>query len=294
MLRTFALALLAALAPVAAQTGAPANPYDQPMPNPTVWPECAAGQIEVMLLGTAHLANKSGDAYTVDVPDVLAPKLQAQLQDLTDRLATFAPQHVMVEWVWGEETALADSLYSAYLASGGQSSNRDEAVQVGFRLARQLGLEAVTPIDSYGPVDATPAREYAQAGGEIIHTMDYQRLVPERLLIDEDSLIRAVPLVDYYTWLNDDAALRGNHFGMFAGLLGAGQDEAYPGPEVLERWYGRNLRMVHHILRTVRPGDERVFVVVGAGHVRAMRHVLDEAPHFCPVSPLPYLEDDEE
>ncbi len=292
MLRTLLLALLAALAPVVAQTDSLANPYDQAMPNPTVWPECVAGQIEVMLLGTAHLANESGDAYTVDVPDVLAPALQEQLQDLTNHLAVFDPQHVMVEWVWGEETARADSLYSAYLASGGQSSDRDEAIQVGFRLARQLGLEAVTPIDSYGPVDATPVREYAQAGGQIIHTMDYQQLIPERLRVDEDSLIRAFPLLDYYSWLNDDAALRGNHFGMFAGLMGAGQDGDYPGPEVLERWYGRNLRMVHHILRTVQPGDERVFIVVGAGHVRAMRHVLDEAPHFCPVSPLPYLEAD--
>ena len=286
-MRTSLLLLAVFLAPLAAaQTG---NPFEAPAPNPTVWPECAAGQIQVMLLGTAHLANTSGDAYTVDVPDVLQPALQDQLQDLTDRLAAFDPQHVAVEWVWGEETARADSLYAAYLASGGQSDDRDEAIQVGFRLARQLGLERVTPIDYPRPVDWAPVQAHAQAGGEIIHTMDYSQLVPQRLRVDEDSLIRSVPLVEYYTWLNDDTALRGNHFGMFAGMMGAGEGDAYPGPDVLADWYGRNLRMVHHILRAVEPGDERVFVVVGAGHVRAMRHVLDEAPHFCPISPLPYL-----
>ena len=208
-----------------------------------------------------------------------------------ERLAAFAPQHVGVEWVWGEEDARADSLYAAYLAASGQSDDADEAIQVGFRLARRLGLDGVQPIDFARPVDSGAARRFAQRGGQILHTMDYNQLIPDRLRADEDSLIRAVSLVDYYTWLNDDSALRGNHFGMFAGLLGAGADADYAGPDALADWYGRNLNMVHHILRTVRPGDERVFVVVGAGHVRAMRTILDEAPHFCPVSPLPYLGD---
>ena len=95
--------------------------------------------------------------------------------------------------------------------------------------------------------------------------------------------------MDYYIWLNDDTTLRGNHFSMFAGLLGAGADDVYAGLDALADWYNRNFNMMHHILRTVRPGDERVFVVVGAGHVRSMRHILDEAPHFCPVSPPPFL-----
>ncbi|MGB3543844.1 DUF5694 domain-containing protein [Rubrivirga sp.] len=288
LLRLLALALPAACAPlVSAQ--AP-NPFDEPTPNPTVWPECAGGQIQVMLLGTAHLANNSPDTYTVDVPDVLVPERQAELDDLVERLAAFAPQHVGVEWVWGEEDARADSLYAAYLASGGLSDDADEAVQVGFRLARRLGLDGVQPIDFPRDPLSTPIREYVARGGEIKHTMDYNQLIPDRLRVDEDSLIRAVSLVDYYTWLNDDSALRGNHFQMFM-ALGAGQDADYPGPNKLTAWYGRNVNMVHHILRTVRPGDERVFVVVGAGHVRSMRHMLDEAPHFCPVSPLPYLED---
>lgn len=285
MIRTLALFALTALV-ASAQ-----SPYDQPTPNPTVWPECATGQIQVMLLGTAHLANTSGDAYTVDVPNLLVPERQAEFDDLVERLATFAPQHVGVEWVWGEEDERADSLYAAYLASGGQSDNPDEVVQIGFRLARRLGLNGVQPIDFARAVDSGAARRFAQRGGRVIHTMDYNQLIPDRLRADEDSLIRAVSLVDYHTWLNDDSALRGNHFEMFAGLMGAGADADYAGPDALTDWYGRNLNMVHHILRTVRPGDERVFVVVGAGHVRAMRHFLDEAPHFCPVSPLPYLAD---
>ena len=29
--------------------------------------------------------------------------------------------------------------------------------------------------------------------------------------------------------------------------------------------------------------------LVGSGHIHVLRHLLEEAPMFCPVSPLPYL-----
>ena len=269
---------------------APANPFQEAQPNPTVWPACAPGQIEVMLLGTVHMANHNLDAENTDVPDVRTPALQAELQALTDRLAAYAPDKVMVEWVHGAEQARIDSAYAAYRASGGATESRDEVEQVGFRLARGLGHEAVYPIDFARGNDWSGVRSYAQAGGAITHTMDYRALVPERLRVDADSVIRALTMTEYHAWLNDDVTLRDNHFGMFGGALGAGSGEAYPGPDLIAGWYGRNLNMVHHILRTVEPGDRRALVLVGAGHVRAMRHFLDEAPHFCPVSPLPYLQ----
>jgi hypothetical protein len=164
---------------------------------------------------------------------------------------------------------------------------------VAFRLARRLGHAAVYPIDYERWMDASGMRAYAQAGGRTIHTVDYASLVPARLRVDENQLVRDLTMTEYHTFLNDDAALRGNHFGMFAGALGAGAGDQYPGPDLIAGWYGRNLNMVHHILRSVEPGDQRVFVLVGAGHVRALRHFLDEAPHFCPVSPLPYLAGDD-
>ncbi|OZC02328.1 DUF5694 domain-containing protein [Rubricoccus marinus] len=298
LLRLLALAFLALAVrgfAANAQTapGAPeANPFAEATPNPGVWPACAAGQIEVMLLGTVHMANNNLDAQNTDVPDVRTPEIQAELDALVARLAPYAPSKVMIEWNWGAEQARADSAYAAYLASGGQTESREETDQVAFRLARSLGHDAVYPIDFARGNNWGEIRNYAASGGTITHTMNYADLVPERLKVDEDQIVRELTMIEYHAFLNDDAVLRNNHFGMFAGALGAGSDEAYPGPDLIAGWYGRNLNMVHHILRTVEPGDERVFVLVGAGHVRAMRHFLDEAPHFCPVSPLPYLQDD--
>ena len=295
-MRSIALTLAVLLAPLAsaplalAQDGA-VNPFEQEQPNPTVWPACAAGQIQVMLVGTAHMHNPGNDADNIDFPDVRTPRRQAELDELTRRLAGFAPDKVMIEWVYGREQARVDSAYAAYRAADGATESREETEQVAFRLARRLGHDAVYPIDFARGNDWSGVQAYAQAGGEIEHTMDYRALVPERLRVDPDSVVRALTMTEYHAWLNDDATLRSNHFGLFGGALGAGSGEAYPGPDLIAGWYGRNLNMVHHILRSVEPGDERALVLVGAGHVRAMRHFLDEAPHFCPVSPLPYLGD---
>ncbi len=267
-----------------------ANPYATPDANPTVWPQCAAGQIEVMLLGTVHMANNNIDAKNTDVPDVRTPEVQAELEALVARLAPYAPDKVMIEWLYGAEQARADSAYAAYLASGGETESREEIEQVAFRLARTLGHDAVYPIDFARGNDWRTLNQYAASGGGVVkHTMNYLDLIPERLRVEGDDLIRDLTMTDYHAFMNDDAALRDNHFGMFIGALGVGSGDAYPGPDLIAGWYSRNLNMVHHILRSVEPGDERVFVLVGAGHVRSMRHFLDEAPHFCPVSPMPYL-----
>ena len=287
-----ALAALALLFAASAQAQSPEpTVYDAPLPNPTVWPQCLPGQIEVMLLGTVHMANNNIDAENTDVPDVRTPEHQAELDALVERFVPFAPDKVMIEWVWSAEDARADSAYAAYLAADGRTDGREEIDQVAFRLARRLGHDAVYPIDFARGNDWRAVNAYASAGGEVKHTLDYRALVPERLRVDGDRLVRDLTMTEYHAFINDDAALRDSHFGMFAGALGAGSGDAYPGPDLIAGWYGRNLNMVHHILRTVEPGDERVFVLVGAGHVRAMRHFLDEAPHFCPVSPLPALGD---
>jgi CTP:molybdopterin cytidylyltransferase MocA len=76
---------------------------------------------------------------------------------------------------------------------------------------------------------------------------------------------------------------------MFGSMLAAGQGGNRGGPQLLARWYERNIIMAHNLTRVLRPGTRRVLVVVGSGHVPPMRNVLHESPDFCPVSPLPYL-----
>jgi hypothetical protein len=281
---TLVLGALAGVVP-----GAAAQTTTEKHSGASVWPECHPGQIQVLLLGSYHMANPNLDARNVDADDVRSPRRQREIQELVDRVARFRPQRVMVEWPY-ELRPRVDSLYQAVRRREPfETESRSEVVQIGFRLARQLGHQHVYPVDHQVPLGNDSLRAFRERGGATIHTMDYARLVPARLAVDEDSLLRASSVTEFLRWTNDELALRENHFLMFQHNLGAGDGSNYGGPDLLATWYRRNLYIAHNVLRSVEPGDERALLLMGTGHVRALRHLLDEAPHFCPVSPEPYL-----
>lgn len=255
--------------------------------RPTGFPAaCAPGEVEVMLLGTYHFEGSNTDATSPGPHDVLAPERQAELEGLAARLARWAPDQVAVEWPLG----YADSTtaqYRRYVAAGGVSSDPNEVVQVGFRLARRLGHPTVYPIDRQMPI-----------GNDSIAVLLARR--PD-LQAREDSLLAVLQagaeradaepsVLARLRGANSEAGLRGgNSLGMFGAYLAAGEGENRGGPQLLARWYERNFYMAHHLTRVVRPGTRRVLVLIGSGHVPPLRAILDESPDFCPVSPLPYL-----
>ena len=257
--------------------------------RPTGFPaECHAGEVQVMLLGTYHFANPGRDAVKQDVDDVLTPQRQREIEDVVQRLARWEPDQIAVEW----PASFADSTQARYerFKAGTLAPTRNEVVQLGFRLAARLGHPAVHPIDyqmpigndSTGPLKARRP-DLTRAGDSILGVLQARA--------DSEAVrMRRTAIVEHLRAANTDEALhRGNSFGMFGTLLPAGEGENYGGPQVLAKWYERNIRMAHHLLRILRPGTDRILVIVGAGHVPPLRNILDEAPQFCPVSPLPYL-----
>ncbi len=96
--------------------------------------------------------------------------------------------------------------------------------------------------------------------------------------------------VEYLRYLNSEENLHHNHDRMFAAALAAA-DRRYLGSKLLAGWYERNLRMVENLWRATDDDTDQLVQIVGAGHVHVLRHLLDEAPMFRPVSPLPVLAD---
>ena len=275
--RILSALLLLAAAPGAAQT------------VPTGFPaECRPGEVEVMLLGTYHFAGSSGDAIQTPAEDVLGARRQAELEALARRLAEWGPQQIAVEW----PLSFADSTqarYRRYLEAGA-SRSPNEVVQIGFRLARRLGHEAVYPIDHPLPLgnDSTAALFARRA--------DLRRgrdTLMAAMRAQADSAVawrRGATIAEHLHALNTEEALRGgNSLGMFGGFLAAGEGGNLGGPQLLARWYERNIVMAHNLTRVLRPETRRVLLIVGAGHVPPLRNILHESPAFCPVSPLPLL-----
>lgn len=257
--------------------------------NPTGFPAtCQPGEVQVMLLGTFHFEGSGRDEVVAPAADVLTPQRQAELDDLAARLARWAPEQIAVEWT-PSFADTANAMYQRYRAAG-TSRDPNEVVQVGFRLARRLGHPAVHPIDHQmrlgnDSIEALLARrpELQRRSDSLLAVMQAQSDSVQRHH-SADSIVRR--LRDANT---DEGLHGGNSFGMFGSYLVAGEGGNVGGPQVLARWYERNIIMAHNLTRVLRPETRRVLVLVGSGHVPPIRNVLDESPDFCPVSPLPYL-----
>ena len=260
------------------------------LPSPTGFPAaCAPGEVHVMLLGTYHFDNPGQDAINPNIDDMLAPKRQAEIEDLAARLAKWQPQQIAVEAPF-EDAARWHSAYERYQA-GTLKPNRNEIVQIGFRLARQLGHTTVYPIDYPMRMGSDSIGALYERRPELKAMGDSIQAILQARVDSADAVRESTALVEHLRHANSEEGLRGeNSFGMFGSLMPAGEGQNYGGPQVLAKWYDRNIRMVHHLHRIRQPGTERILVVVGSGHIPPMRNLLDEDPRFCPVSPLPYLQ----
>lgn len=118
----------------------------------------AAEPVRVMVLGTFHFDNPGLDIANAQVDDVLKPQRQVELRELADGLARFQPTLVAVEQDADALPERALPAYTRYLAGEGRD-DRNEILQIGYRLAQRAGLRRVVGIDTPGdfPFEAVEA-----------------------------------------------------------------------------------------------------------------------------------------
>jgi Family of unknown function (DUF5694) len=241
----------------------------------------ADAPVEVMVIGTFHMANPGRDLHDVKVPDVLLPAYQAQIENIAKNLARFHPTVIDLEW----PKDVVDKRYARYLA-GTLKPSRDECVQLGFRLGRMENLTRVNGIDVGGDFPYAPVQAFAKAHGQ------------EKLLDDADAavgasvdrltaMIQSSGIEDTLRFMNRPEEIeRDNSFYPLMLHVGAGDDQ--PGAALLAAWYGRNLRICANIVQHARPGDH-VVVLYGSGHAHLLRQCISEQPGFKLIEADDYL-----
>jgi hypothetical protein len=263
---------------------------DVPSGTHDPWPDPRPNQTRVLLLGTYHMAG-GDDTVNVDADDVLADDRQAELRDLVDRLAEWEADRVAVEVSYDEQDGI-DEEYAAYRSGERryEAGRRSEVVQVAYRLADRLDHDRVAAVDEFPPgPDDDP---FADRAVDSSRKRDVPLPDPETMRRETDERLAESTAPEYLAWVNTETELRDNHDLMFDTGVRTDPEGLFDSPAMLAYWYDRNLRTVHHTWRTMADDDDdRVLLVVGSGHVRVLRHLFDEAPMFCPMSPRPYLPD---
>jgi hypothetical protein len=237
---------------------------------------------------------------------VFSPKKQAELAKLRAQLARFRPEAIMLEAEPREQPQL-DSLYERYragqLAFTALAEGRGERYQVGFVLARQLGLPAPRGIDYY----AATSQSLLSTGHNISYFQQDLKLLqttvrPLRRMVQHDSL----SLYDYLALANQPALVALSHRAVFnqpavvtSGTFSASGtntqdlgrvDTAYIGAHYITLFYNRNLKIYTNILRAQQQTQaRRVLVMMGQNHVGVLEELLAANPDYRVVHAASYL-----
>lgn len=190
--------------------------------------------VQVMILGTYHFANPGRDIANMEVDDVLAPKRQAEIAELVNSLAEWAPTKVAVE---DEADAPTLALPGFGDTDALLAADRNESVQIGFRLARKLGHEAVYGHDERGGEGEPdyfpfgPVQAFAEANGMMD---DLGAMIAEAgaMTAAQNEQLARQSIAESLFVHNDGAALARMHDRLHYGLLRFGDGKAQPGAEL--------------------------------------------------------------
>jgi len=258
------------------------------------WPASAQTKpADLLLIGTFHFHNPGADVAKMADFDVLAPQPQADLEAMSAQLAVFGPQKVFVEWPHAEQQEL-DELYQQYRSGRYEAYIRgkytkpsqlnfylrNEIIQLGFRAARKANLARVYALD-YNQTDFPydSVQHAMQAAGQ---TALQQRLadVIKGFETDFNRKAQTLTLRQLLLDFNTPQSLTANK-GMYLNLFNrAGASADFAGPYLVSEWYRRNLYMYSILQKTVEPTDDRVLVLVGAGHAAMLRDFVPYDQRF--------------
>ncbi len=230
-------------------------------------------QAEVLVLGTYHMDNPGRDLHNTNADDVLAPKRQAEIEELTALLARFRPTKIAIEWDAGDQAGL-DRVYGEY-AAGRRQLTRDERQQVGMRLAKLVGLKKLYAIDTMWDFPYGSLINWAKANGRSAELDAIDRMGTEQSKADGDYLLGHTVL-EMFRRLNSPESMATN--AAFYGRCGHfGDDNDPAGARLLTRWYERNTFILTSLLGVMEPGD-RIVVLYGAGHETLLRRFITDDP----------------
>lgn len=251
----------------------------------------ATAPAQVMIVGTWHFDNPGRDINNVVADDVLTPARQKELEALAEALAAWKPTKVMVE----RQVTVPQLVDPGYTGFGPQALMRDrnEIVQIGYRLASRLKLPAVYAIDEQGD-EGEP--DYFPFGAVIAYAVKHgmkERLdamleVPAKDTRRLEALQKTATIPELLIDTNRPDGLNGT-IGGYYGLLAIGDAAAQPGADLNAMWYLRNAKIFAKLQTVAQPGD-RIVVIYGAGHNYWLKHFARETPGFREADAMPYLQ----
>ena len=198
----------------------------------------AQAGVDVLIVGTYHMANPGLDLHNVKSDDVLLPKRQRELADVSDALARFQPNKIAVESPANGGAAAKVEKYHQYL-DGTLGDSRNEIVQIAFRVAKQMELREVWGIDVKSDFPYDEVKRFAERNSALAERLDALNASVERMLAGLNRVLKTGTIGQALRYMNDAKRItEGQEFYRSMLLFGNGPDQ--PGVALLDAWNARN------------------------------------------------------
>ena len=261
----------------------------------------------IMILGSTHLANPGADVYNTKMDDVLAPKRQGEIEHLVRLLKAYQPTKITFEQDPSQDAEI-NANYQGYL-KGAYELKRSEIDQIGFRLAKQMGHSKVYGVDYWPWPDRNPFfpdgfdwalvdyRKFAETHNQE-HFLLPPPLLDGKITKDKNGTTwiepeKYEPIIDMYIRFNKPEGRFADH-QVYLQIARVGLGDQYPGANwVSHSWYDRNLKIYVNLTRIAESADDRILLIIGAGHVYLVQQFLEESGDYIIESPLKYLKADD-
>ena len=265
-----------------------------------------ANKPTIMILGSGHLANPGMDGFNYKMDDVLAPKRQREIKQLVKQLKAFNPTKIALE-VDFSRNAEINAEYQGYL-KGTYQLTRGEGNQIGYRLAKQLGHSKVYCVDYFRNYSEEPDGFFPEnfdwdlvSPGKFAKAHNQEHLMGQpptnegKVTQDADGTIwiepeKYEPITDMYRRFNQPEGRFAEH-QQYLRIARVGLGDQYPGANwVGHLWYTRNLKIFVNLTRITESADDRILLIIGAGHVFLVQQFLENSGDYIIESPLKYLD----
>lgn len=233
----------------------------------------------LLVLGSAHFNASGQDNINFDIENVLSPQRQIEMAALVEQLAEFKPTHIAIEIPSKYQSGL-DKRYLDY-REGRYELSRNEADQIGLRLAAKLGLDAIYAVDWNDNPPGDIEKDYDWPSFANTHGLE------DKLAAITDP-VRAsefyIPLKDQsiITWmkqLNHPDQLAASH-KLYFDIAMIGTGEEMPGANWVGTWYARNLKIFSRLVNLAKNPEDRVLIIYGQGHAYLLQQFAREAGAF--------------
>lgn len=228
--------------------------------------------MEAMVLGVYHFNSLSNQFKVTD--DITTEKRQQEISDLIRRLADFNPTKIAVEQLRSEQLRL-DHEYVDFVHNDSELP-LNEAYQLGFRIAKQLGHDRVYAIDyknELSELTIGDVFEFAERYCPELHKELND--AGEKFSGEMQTRIDTQDVRQVLRWLNEPETLRIAHQPYLV-MTQVGDDTNRIGLKWVSRWYERNLTIFSNLIYYTASDDDRWLVIYGQGHAPLLNQFLSD------------------